>query len=135
MRRYHHLGIPTETPRPGERYLEDFKMYVSGYEDSPFGIEWMRFEEGSSVPELVRTVPHVAFEVEDLARAIEGHQLLIAPNSPSEGVNVAFIVHNGAPVEFLEIDRTRAGVAEGSDEGGDARPPAAGRGREVEGGS
>lgn len=111
MRRYHHLGIPTDIPRPGERYLEKYRMYVSGYEDSPFGIEWMRFEEGSPVPELVRRVPHVAFEVDDLERELVGHEVLIAPNSPSDGVMVAFIVHNGAPVEFLAIDSSREAAA------------------------
>ena len=53
-------------------------------------------------PELVRTVPHVAFEVDDLAAALVGHEILIEPNSPSEGVWVAFVVCDGAPVEFLE---------------------------------
>jgi hypothetical protein len=33
----------------------------------------------------------------------EGQEILIPPNSPSPGIRVAFIVHNGAPVEFLEI--------------------------------
>ena len=102
--KYHHLGIPTDVPGEGERYLEQFKMYVSGYEDSPYGIEWMRFEPGCPLPELVQTVPHIAFEVDDLAEAIAGEEILIEPNSPSEGVLVAFIVHDGAPVEFLQID-------------------------------
>ena len=102
--KYHHLGIPTDVPREGERYLEQFKMYVSGYEDSPYGIEWMRFEPGCPLPELVRTVPHIALEVDDLAEAIAGEEILIEPDSPSEGVLVVFIVHNGAPVEFLQLD-------------------------------
>ena len=106
MRRYHHLGIPTAVPRPDEVYLERFKVFTSGYETSPYGIEWMRFEAGSPLPELVKTVPHVAFEVDDLAAALEGEELLIAPNSPSPGVTVALIVHNGAPVELLHIERT-----------------------------
>jgi len=104
MRRYHHLGIPTAEPKPGERYLEQFKMYVSGFETSEYGVEWMRFEPGSSVPELVRTVPHVAFEVDDLEAEIQGKEVLIAPNSPSQGVRVAFIVENGAPIEFLQFE-------------------------------
>jgi hypothetical protein len=29
--RYHQIGIPTNVPRPGEQYLEKFKMYVSGF--------------------------------------------------------------------------------------------------------
>ena len=101
--RYHHVGIPTSDVRPGERHLPQFGMYVSGYETSAYGIEWMRFDDDSPVPALVRTVPHVAFEVEDLDAAIAGKDVLIAPNSPSDGVRVAFIVENGAPVEFLEF--------------------------------
>ncbi len=103
-RTYHHVGIPTTEARDGERYLPAFRMYVSGYETSEYGIEWMRFEPGSPVPELVQRVPHVAFAVDDLAAAIAGKEVLIAPNSPSPGVTVAFIVENGAPVEFLQID-------------------------------
>ena len=108
MRRYHHLGIPTAEKRPGERYLEQFGMWVSGYETSQFGIEWMRFEPGSCIPELVQRVPHVAFEVDDLDAELEGRDILIAPNSPSAGVRVAFIVENGAPIEFLQFGLTAA---------------------------
>lgn len=101
--RYHHLGIPTREVRSGEVHLPDFGLHVSGFETSPFGVEWMRFDDDSSLPELVRTVPHVAFQVDDLEAALEGYEVLIEPNSPSEGVRVAFIVHDGAPVEFLEV--------------------------------
>jgi len=78
-------------------------MHISGFQESPFGVEWMRFEPDCPLPELVKTVPHVAFEVDDLEAAIAGHEILIEPNSPSEGVRVAFIVHDGAPIEFLEF--------------------------------
>ncbi len=108
MRKYHHLGIPTTQPRPGERYLADLKVHVAGYETSPYGVEWMRFDPDCDVPELVRTVPHVAFEVEDLEAELVGKEVLIAPNSPSDGVRVAFIVDNGAPVEFLQVQRRAA---------------------------
>jgi hypothetical protein len=77
-------------------------MWVSGYETSPYRVEWMRFEPESPLPELVRTVAHVAFEVDDLDEAVRGKDVLIAPNSPSEGVRVAFIVADGAPIELLE---------------------------------
>jgi len=101
--RYHHLGVPTRTPRAGERHLAHLKIYVSGFDTSPYGIEWMRFEAGCQVSELVRTVPHLAFEVDDLDKALEGKELLSPPSSPSEGVRVAMIVHDGAPVELLEF--------------------------------
>jgi len=105
MRKYHHIGIPTDIPRENEAYLEKFKMYVSGYEESPYGVEWMRFGQDSPLPELVKKVPHVAFEVDDLETEIQGKEVLIAPNSPSEGITVAFIVDNGAPIEFIEVKK------------------------------
>jgi len=103
MRIYHHLGIPTSVPRKGETYLKKYRTYVSGYDTSPYKIEWMRFKVDSPVPELVRTVPHIAFEVDDLEKELVGKEVIIPPDSPSKGVRVAFIVDNGAPVEFLEI--------------------------------
>jgi hypothetical protein len=102
-RRYHHIGIPTTEHREGERLIKGHAIFVSGYETSAYGIEWMRFEPEASVPELVRTVPHVAFEVDDLSAELAGKEILIAPNSPSPGMTVAFIVENGAPVEFLQF--------------------------------
>ncbi len=102
MRKYHHIGIPTETPREGEYYLEKYKMYVVGYDTNQYGIEWIRFEEGSPIPDLVKTVPHVAFVGDDLEKELQGKEILVEPNSPSEGVTVAFIIESGAPIEFLE---------------------------------
>jgi hypothetical protein len=103
MRRYHHIGIPTSEPKPGERHIERLKIFIVGHEKSEYGVEWMRFEPDAQVPDLVRQVAHVAFEVSDLASELEGREILIAPNSPSDGVRVAFIVENGAPIELLEF--------------------------------
>ena len=103
MLKYHHIGIPTDIPRKNETYIEKYKMHVSGYEESPYGVEWMRFEQDSPLPELVKTVPHVAFEVDDLETAIQDKEVLIPPTSPSEKIKVAFIIDNGAPIEFIEV--------------------------------
>lgn len=64
--KYHHIGIPTDKIMPDEKYLPQFKFYVSGFSASPFGIECMRFEKDSPIDILIQTVPHIAFEVEDL---------------------------------------------------------------------
>jgi hypothetical protein len=55
-------------------------------------------------PELVKTVPHVAFEVEELEAEIAGQTILIAPNRPGNGLIVAMIKVNGAPKELMQID-------------------------------
>ncbi len=106
--KFHHMGIPTKEKLKDEIHLSHLNIYVSGYGRNPYGIEWMRYEDDAPYPELVKTVAHVAFEVDDLAEAIKGKHVIIAPNSPSTGVLVAFIEDNGAPVELLQIDRSIA---------------------------
>ena len=66
---------------------------------------YMPYEAVCPVPELVRTRPHLAFVVDDLDAALVGKDVLIAPNSPSAGVRVAFIPDQGEPVELMEFDR------------------------------
>jgi hypothetical protein len=111
---YHHIGIPTKVPRDGEIYLEEYKVHVSGFEASAYGVEWMRFDADCSLPSLVQCVPHVAFEVDNLEASLEGKEILIAPNSPAPGIRVAFVVENGAPVEFLELDEQAPGARSGA---------------------
>jgi len=105
--RYHHMGIPTTTPRPGEKYINHLKMHVSGFDTSPFGIEWMRFDPDCEISELVQTMPHIAFEVDDIESALKELNCDAEISSPSEGVRVAMIVHNGAPVELIEFSITQ----------------------------
>jgi len=104
--RFHHIGIPTTKVQADEVHLEPFGLFVSGFSSSPYGIEWMRFEPDSPLHELIRTVPHVAFEVDDLDAALEGQHVIHPPGSPFEGVRSAMIVHNGAPVELIWFRKT-----------------------------
>jgi len=105
--RYHHIGIPTKEKRSGEIYLTDYKMYVSGFETSEYGIEWMRFDDDSPVADIIQRIPHIAFEVDNLTDAVKDRVLLDDISSPSKGVRVAMVLEDGAPVEFLEFDKTR----------------------------
>ena len=106
--RYHHIGIPHSQPRAGEHHVARLGVHVAGFETSPFGIEWMRYEPHCQVPDIVRNVPHIAFVVDDLDEALKGREILIAPNEPSPGVRVAFILDDGAPVELLEFSGHKA---------------------------
>lgn len=63
----------------------------------------MRYEDDCNMPEIVKTLPHIAFEVDDLYEAIKGKKIIIEPNSPSEGNLVAFIEEDGAPIELIQI--------------------------------
>ncbi|WP_303917626.1 VOC family protein [Draconibacterium sediminis] len=105
--KYHHLGIPTNEKMPGEKYLPQFKFFHSGFPTSPFGVEWMRFEKDSPIHPLIQKVPHLAFEVENLDYELTTRNLKVItpPNPPMEGIRVAMIEHNGAPVELIEFEK------------------------------
>jgi catechol 2,3-dioxygenase-like lactoylglutathione lyase family enzyme len=102
--RFDHVGIPTTDRFAGEIDLPHLQMTVSDHQSNPFGIQWQRYWDDAPYPDLVKTVPHVAFEVDDLAAALAGHHVIIEPNSPSAGVTVAFVEVDGAPVELMQID-------------------------------
>lgn len=104
--KFNHIGIPTTQRFQGEIPLPHLHMTVSDHKNNPYGIQWMRFEPDAPYPELVKTVAHVAFEVENLSKALEGKKVIIAPNAPCEGLMVAFVEIEGAPVELMEVDRS-----------------------------
>ena len=103
--RFHHLGIPTNERKPNETYLKQYKFYVSGFDTSEFGIEWMRFEKDSPISEIIQKIPHLAFEVDDLDFAVKGRQMIGEISFPSKGVRTAMIIENGAPIEFIEFKK------------------------------
>ncbi|WP_051697461.1 VOC family protein [Prevotella sp. 10(H)] len=107
--KYHHIGIPTNEQKENERYLPEFKTYVSGFDSNPFGIEWMRFEQDSKVQELIQTVPHIAFEVKDLDWELKnrGLNVISHPGSPADGIRDAMIEYNGALVQLFEFEKNK----------------------------
>ena len=105
--RYHHIGIPTQTPRPDEVHVPHWFIRVTGFRTSPCGVQWMRFDPDAPYPEIVKTIAHVAFEVDDLATALIGQEILIPPNSPIAGLKVAMILDHGAPIELMEFSQSK----------------------------
>lgn len=98
---YHHIGIPTNTPRDNERYSEKFKMYSSQGHNSHL-IQWHRFEEDCPLHPLIKTLPHVAFKVINLDKAIEGKKVILEPYFPFKDFKVAMVEVEVAPVEYIE---------------------------------
>jgi hypothetical protein len=99
---FHHLGIPTTEPKPGERFSPRFGMYTSDGACEHVRIQWHRFAPESSLHPLIQTIPHPAFRVPDLDRAIEGFPLLLGPYEPIAGLRVAIIEDEGFPIELVE---------------------------------
>ena len=103
---FHHMGLPTAEARPGERFSELFGMYTSDSECGLLRVQWHRFTPDSPLHLLIRTVPHAAFKVADLDRAIAGRTLLLGPFEPIAGFRVAMIEDGGQPVELIETSLT-----------------------------
>jgi len=69
----------------------------------------MRFDDDSPFDELINTIPHLAFVVNDLEYEISTRDLnvITKTNYPSEGIKVAMIEHNRAPIELMEFDKNK----------------------------
>ncbi len=55
MRRYHHIGIPTTEPKPGETHLKHLKVFIVSHDKSEFGVDQFgrespRFEADAGSP-------------------------------------------------------------------------------------
>ena len=98
---FNHVGIPTTVKRDGETFLEGAGVHVTDFEASEHKIEWLRFEADSGMPELLKTTAHVAYMVDDMDKALAGKDVLIEPFQPMEGLSVAFVTEDGAPVEYM----------------------------------
>lgn len=103
MREFNHIGIPTAIEQPDENHMEEAKLHLTDFSKSPNKIEWLRFDEGSPMPELLQTTAHIAYQVPDLKAEMEGKEVLMEPFSPAEGLSVAFIVEEGAPIELMQF--------------------------------
>lgn len=107
-RRFHHVGVITDLPQPGEIYVPATKVHVTNPNAHPYRVEYLRFEPDSPVEGPVRLLPHMAFEVDDLQAAIAGEKVLLGPFRAMEGLEVVFIFKDGAVFEFMQFDAPSA---------------------------
>jgi hypothetical protein len=101
--RFDHIGLVTAEKKEGERWVEATRVWVTSPRAHAFHIEWLRYEPDSPVTGPLRTQPHVAYRVDDVHKAIEGHKVLLAPFDVGNGfVTVAFVDHHGTVIEFMQ---------------------------------
>ncbi|MFI3317276.1 MAG: hypothetical protein SNF93_06880 [Rikenellaceae bacterium] len=103
MRKINHFGIPTTTPQVGETYNEGMKVWLTDFSQSPNLIEYLRFEQGSWLPEIIQKIPHIAYQVDSIAQELEGAKVLVEPIVCSESLTIAFIEEEGIALELMEI--------------------------------
>ncbi len=99
---FEHIGIVTNEVKPGEKYVPATRVWRTDYLTHPFRVEWLRFEAESSVPEAVRTQPHVAYRVEDVVAAGRGLKVLLEPFDVGPRIVAFYQTDDGAVVEFVQ---------------------------------
>jgi hypothetical protein len=101
--KYNHFGVRASTKQDNENYYEGIKVYATSPDDHPYGVEFLRFEEGCPLPEEIQTMNHAAFEVEDLAEAMKGYKVIMEPFDVTENLKCAFIMDDNALIELMQI--------------------------------
>lgn len=100
---FSHVGMVTQTPRDGEVFVEQTRVWITDFLKHPFRVEWLRFEPDSPVTGPVRERPHVAYRVDSIEEASRGMRVLLEPFEPMDGLRVGFFESNdGAVIEFME---------------------------------
>ncbi|WP_075590521.1 VOC family protein [Labilibacter marinus] len=103
--KFSHVGIPTTEEKEWDGFYEPGKIHYTEFDKDEFNVEYIKCDEDSPMPDMFKTMPHVAYLVDDIDEALKGKEILVETFSPGEGVRVAFIVHNGSPVEFMEVSK------------------------------
>ena len=104
MREFHHIGLPTQEKQPGEVYVPATKVWVTSPDAHPCRVEFLRFEPGPPVSGPVRDMGHIAFKTDNLKREIRGAKVLLGPFQPMPGLQVVFVLKDGAVFEFMQFD-------------------------------
>ena len=104
MRKINHFGIPTLEKQANEIYLEGMKLYVTDFAKSENKIEFLRFEPDSWLPDIIQQVAHIAYEVSDLEKELEGANVIVEP-IVGDDMTMAFIVEEGIPIELMYFHR------------------------------
>jgi hypothetical protein len=105
MRKINHFGVPTLEKQANENYVEGMKVHLTAYSDSPNKIEFLRFEEGSWLPEIIQKVPHIAYEVPTMETALQGAKIIVEPLRAGDNLTIAFIEEEGIPIELMCFDK------------------------------
>ncbi len=102
-RQFHHVGLRTTEPQPGENFVTSTRVWVTDPNQHPYRVEYLRYEPDSYLDERFKNMPHVAWVVDDLDPWIEGKEIAIPPFEVGQPpfVRVAFVWEEGMVSEYM----------------------------------
>ena len=102
MRKFDHMGLPTDEKQPNELYVAETKVWVTDPAAHPYRVEFLRYEADSPVTGPVRDMPHIAFQVDNLEDYMAGEEIVLGPIQATGSLRVVFVLKDGAVFEFME---------------------------------
>jgi len=105
MKQFHHIGLVTKEPVPGEMYFESLKVWGTDPGKDFNKIEWVRFAPDSPLAQTpVAAGPHVSYQVDNLDKALKGIRPVVGPLNATDNIRIAYFWRDGALVEYLEVN-------------------------------
>lgn len=99
---FNHIGVITDKVQDNENYADGLKVHITDPSDSEFKFEYLRFEDGSPMPEEIQKNPHVAFMVEEIEPYLKANKVLMDPFMAGENLKIAFIIKDGLVMELMQ---------------------------------
>ena len=102
--KFDHVGIPTTEKKPGEKFVEATRVWITEAYDHPFRVEWLRFEPDSPVTGPLHDLPHIGYRVDSAEEIVErskGMKVLLEPFDVGFAVAGFYQTEDGASIEFV----------------------------------
>lgn len=102
MRTFNHVGLLAKEKPVGAFFNEGLNVWLTDFNKSPNRIEYLKFEPGSCMPELIQTQGHIAYTVDSLAEETAGKKVIFGPAVCDDHLTIAFIEEEGIAIELME---------------------------------
>ncbi len=103
MKTFNHVGIVVDYIPEDATFNEGLSVWCTDFTKSPNKIEFLKFEEGSCMPELVQKQTHLAYTVSSLEEEMKGKNVIFGPVECNESLTIAFIEEEGISIELMEF--------------------------------
>ena len=103
MKEFRNVGGPTKKEKEESVYYEGIKTHIVPTETKEFGIEYLRFEKDTPLPQELQTLVHVAYKVDDMDEQLKANRVVVEPRMADENTRIAFIMKDGILMELLEV--------------------------------
>src|SRR5690625_579584 len=102
--KFDHVGMTTFTKHEEAVFVSETKVWITDPTKHEFKIEWLRYEEDSTVSEKIKGTPHVGYIVDSIDDYSENLTCLLGPFDVGDNRRVAFFeLEDGAIIELIEV--------------------------------